>query len=107
MINKYPESSVEKLGPGDRIKVPPIKLEVDKRKAKQMRPTNHIKPYDVPYHLRISFQREICDMLEAGIIETCEVSTQWNTIADHACSCRQQSFCSDRCQEWVSSTKSA
>ena len=50
----------------------PIKLEVDKRKAEQMRPTNHIKPYDVPSHLRESFQIEICDMLEAGIIERCE-----------------------------------
>ena len=45
MINKYPESFVKKLGPGYRIKVPPIKLKVEKRKAEQMRPTNHIKPY--------------------------------------------------------------
>ena len=49
MINKYPESFVKKLGPGDRIKVPPIKLKVEKRKAEQMHPTNHIKPYIVPY----------------------------------------------------------
>ena len=59
----------------------PLKLEVDKRKAEQMRPATHIKPYDVPYHLRESFQREICDTLNAGIIERCEVSTQWNTKA--------------------------
>ena len=81
MICKYPESFVEKLGPNDRVICKPIKLEVNKRKAEQMRPTNHIKPFDVTYHLRESFQREICDMLEAGIIERCEVSTQWNIKA--------------------------
>ena len=48
MINEYPENFVEKLGLEDRIRVPPIKFEIDKRKAEQMRPTNHIKPYDVP-----------------------------------------------------------
>ena len=35
MIKKYPESFVDKLGRGDWIKVPTIKLEVDKRKAEQ------------------------------------------------------------------------
>ena len=50
LIGKYSETFVEKLGLEDRIKVSLIKLEVDKRKAEQIRPTNHIKPYDVPFH---------------------------------------------------------
>ena len=67
MIGKYSETFVEKLGPEDRIKVPPIGLEVDKRKAEQIRPTNCIRPYDVPFHLREQFQKEVMDMLEAGM----------------------------------------
>ena len=42
MINKCSENFVERLGPEDGIKVPPIKLKIEKRKAEQMR----------PYHLR-------------------------------------------------------
>ena len=75
MINKF----VDKLGPEDRIRVPPIKLEVDRRRAEQIRPTNHIKPYNVPFHLRDQFQKEVMDMLDAKIIERCEVATEWST----------------------------
>ena len=57
----------------------PIKLEVDERKSEKMRHVSHIKPFDVPYHLRELFQQEIFDMLNAGIIERFEVSTKWNT----------------------------
>ena len=42
---------------------------------------SHIRPFAVPYHLRESFQEEICNMLNAGVIEKCEVSTKWNTKA--------------------------
>ena len=38
IIDRYPENFVEKLGPEDWIKVPPIKLEIDKRKAEKMCP---------------------------------------------------------------------
>ena len=72
---------VDKLGPGDRVNCKPIKLEVDERKAEALRPVSHIRPFAVPYHLRESFQEEICDMLNAGVIEKCEVSTKWNTKA--------------------------
>ena len=40
---------------------------------------SHIRPFDVSYHLRESFQEELCDMLSAGVIEKCKVSTKWNT----------------------------
>ena len=69
------------MGPNDRIKCKPIKLEIDERKAEALRPVSHIKPFDVPFHLRESFQQDICDMLNAGVIEKCEVSTSWNTKA--------------------------
>ena len=81
MIKKFPENFVEKLGPIDRVNCKPIKLEVDERKAEKMRHVSHIKPFDVPYHLRELFQQEIFDMLNAGIIERFEVSTKWNTKA--------------------------
>ena len=86
MINKYPEIFVEKLGPNGRVNCKPIKLEVDKRKAEQMRPTNYIKPYDGPYHLRESFQREIFNMLEVGIIERYEVFARCSQTCSQVCS---------------------
>ena len=36
LIKKYSDTFVDKLGTEDRIDVPPIKLEIDKRKAEQM-----------------------------------------------------------------------
>ena len=62
MINKYPDPFVEKLGPEYRMSVRLIKLEIDKRKAEQMSPTNHIKPFNVPFPLREAFQKEVFDM---------------------------------------------
>ena len=81
LIDKFSSQFVDKLGPDDRLAVPPIKLEVDKLKEEQTRPTNHIKPFDVPYHMREQFSQEIKDMLDAKIIERCEKSTKWNTKA--------------------------
>ena len=75
------EIFVEKLGKNDRISCPPVSLEVDPRKAEQMRPVNHIKPYDVPFHLRAGYEKEVLDMVDAGIIATCDVATLWNTKA--------------------------
>ena len=46
-----------------------------------MRPANHFKLFHVPFYLREDFQKETCDMLEAGMIERCEVATVWNTKA--------------------------
>ena len=38
LIGRYSETFVDKLGKNDRISVPPIRLEVDKRKEAQMLP---------------------------------------------------------------------
>ena len=81
LIDRFSSQFVDKLGPEDRLSVPPIKLEVDKLKEEQTRPTNHIRPFDVPYHMREQFSQEIKDMLDAKIIERCERSTKWNTKA--------------------------
>ena len=81
MIKRFLNCFVDKLGPEDRLNCKRIKLEVDERKAEALRPTSHIRPFNVPYHLRESFQEEVCDMLNAGVIEKCEVSTKWNTKA--------------------------
>ena len=81
LIDRFSSQFVDKLGPEDRLSVPPIKLEVDKLKEEQIRPTNYVKPFDVPFHMREQFSQEIKDMLDAKIIERCERSTKWNTKA--------------------------
>ena len=58
-----------------------INFEIDKRKGEQMRPMDHIKLNDVPFHLRAGYEKEVMDMLEAGIIQKCEVANAWNTKA--------------------------
>ena len=79
LIGKFPDTFLEKLGKKDRISCPPISLKVYQRKAEQMHPVNHIKPYDVPFHLRAGYEKEILDMVDAGIIDTCDVASPWNT----------------------------
>ena len=69
LINKHKNNFVDKLSKKDRLKVEPIELQVDKEKLSQTRPTAHLKPYDVPFHLRKGFEAELLDMLEAGIIK--------------------------------------
>ena len=51
LINKHKHNFVDKLSKKDRLKVEPIELQVDKEKLSQARPTAHLKPYDVPFHL--------------------------------------------------------
>ena len=72
---------VDKLGKGDRLECRPISLEVDQRKLAHMKPVNQVKPFGVPFHIRKAYEREISDMLEAGIIVPCEGPTDWNTKA--------------------------
>ena len=81
LINKHKNNFVSKLSKQDRLNVKPVTLEVDINKLKQAKPTTHLKPYDVPYHLRQGFEAELLDMIEAGIIEQCTTHTEWNTKA--------------------------
>ena len=81
LITKHKHNFVEKLGKYDRLWVKPVELEIDKEKLAQARPTGHLKPYDVPFHLRQGFEAELLNMIEAGILEQCTTHTQWNTKA--------------------------
>ena len=74
-------SFVDKLGKEDSLKVKPISLEVDERKLVSMKPVNQVKHFEVLFHIRAAYEREIVDMLEGRIIVPCEVPTDWNTKA--------------------------
>ena len=50
ILGKHPCLFKEKLEKSDRIKGPPIRLTIDP--SKNIRPMNHVRPYDVPYNLR-------------------------------------------------------
>ena len=81
LINKHSSNFVNKLSKDDRLKVKPIDLDLDKDKLAQAKAPGHLKPYDVPFHLRKGFEAELLDMLEAGIIQQCTQPTRWNTKA--------------------------
>ena len=51
-VEKYKDNFRGKLGKNDRLNVKPISLTVDPDKLAAHKPTTHLKPYDVPYHLR-------------------------------------------------------
>ena len=46
-----------------------------------MRPVNHIKHYDFPFHLPTGYEKDVMDMLAAGIIQKCKGATAWHTKA--------------------------
>ena len=81
LINKHSTSFVSKLSRTDRLNVKPVDLQVDIDKLTQAKPTTHLKPFDVPFHLRKGFEAELLDMIDAGILEQCTTHTQWNTKA--------------------------
>ena len=61
------------------MNVKPISLHFDKAKLASHKPAGHIKPYDVPFHLRQGFESELLNMIEAEILEPCDSPTLWNT----------------------------
>ena len=69
------------MGKDDRLNVKPVSLHVDKDKLETHRPMSHIRPYNVPFHLRQGFESELMNMLEAGVITQCDKPTLWNTKA--------------------------
>ena len=56
IISAWGECFKEKLGPKDRMKVPPVKL---KMKSSEEKPSFCLKPYDTPYHLRDMYEKEL------------------------------------------------
>ena len=69
----------EKLGPQDRMRVPPVKL---KMKNSEVKPSFCTRPYDTPYHLRDMYETELNACLEAGQIVPCGTEpSKWSSKA--------------------------
>ena len=66
LIKEFPHNFVDKLGKDYNKKCKPLSLEVNQRKLAHMKPVNQVKPFDLPFHIRKAYKREISDMLEAG-----------------------------------------
>ena len=73
----------EKLEKSDRIRGPPIRLTIDP--SKNVRPMNHVRPYDVPYilgpvwtrsFLRISVQESWARVIKP-------IGKHWATSGGH------------------------
>ena len=64
IVKKFSDNFVEKLGKNDRSKCKPITLEKDQRKLAEMKPVSHMKPFDVPFHLREAACRNPTHRLE-------------------------------------------
>ena len=60
----------EKLSPQDRINAPPIRLKLDP--TKNITPRAHSRPYDVPYNVRETMNKELSDAIgiERGLTGT-------------------------------------
>ena len=56
LINKHHHNFKSKLSKQDRLNVKPVELQIDPDKLSQTKPTAHLKPFDVPYHLRKGFE---------------------------------------------------
>ena len=52
----------------------PVSLILDERLVEQVQATNDTKPFDVPYHLRRAYEREISYAIDAGIL------VPWDTL---------------------------
>ena len=79
MIKNFANNFATKLGPKDRMNVPPVKLVVDEDRG--VRPTAHIKPFDTPFHLRKPYEQEIRDALAGEVLVPCDKPTKWSSKA--------------------------
>ena len=65
--------------PTDRIWVKPVSL---KLKEGYVNPSFFSKPYDMPYHLRTMYEKEIKQSLDAGHIAPCGIEpSNWSSKA--------------------------
>ena len=56
----------EKLGLEDRVKCPPVKLEIDH--SRNIKPVKNTKDFDVPFHLIKAATAEFREMKKAGLV---------------------------------------
>ena len=75
LLKKFGNVFSEKLSPTDRIKCPPVRIELDT--SKEIVPRAHTRPFDCPYHLREGFDRELKEALDAGVLSPCTESSEW------------------------------
>ena len=68
-----------KLGPDDRMNVPPVKLILDEEQG--IKPSNHVKPFDTPYHLRVPWEKELKDELDGKILVPNTSPSVWSSKA--------------------------
>ena len=73
LIKRFPTVFKSVLGPNDVIDVPPVVLEL----AKDVEPTYHQVPFDVPHFLRVPADTELRNLLNAGVLERVEHPTDW------------------------------
>ena len=66
ILTKYADVFKDKLGKGDRVNIPPVKLQIDE--SKNVPPVHINKPFDVAYHLRKPAKKEFREMVNAGIV---------------------------------------
>merc|ERR1711888_164511 len=60
---------------GDRIKCPDVRIVLDS--SKKIIPRAHTRPYDTPFDLRESFDRELKEALDAGVLSPCTEPSEW------------------------------
>ena len=79
IVKEWGDCLKEKLGPEDRMNVPPVKL---KMKDNNVKPSFCTRPFDTPYHLHEMYETELNACLEAGQIVPCGTEqSQWASKA--------------------------
>ena len=79
IITDHGDNFKTKLGPSDRMNCPPVKLTLNKNK--NINPLNHVRHFDTPFHLRKSWEKELCDALEGEILVPNRNPSQWASRA--------------------------
>ena len=75
VMEKFASTFKEVLTKADRLDIPPVHLYQDENT--NIRPVQNLRPFDVPWHLREGFQKELKACIDAGILEPSEKPTPW------------------------------
>ena len=75
ILTKYADVFKDKLEKGDRVNIPPVKLQIDE--SKKVPPVHINKPFDVAYHLRKPAKKEFREMVNAGIVVPNNEPSAW------------------------------
>ena len=79
ITQKYKSNFKAKLSPDDRMNVEPVTLQIDE--SRKIPPVKHIRPFDVPFHLRKPWETEIRNALEGDILRPVDYPTEWSSKA--------------------------